>query len=450
MVKIDEFVVGRGYDTLNCPYLNGEKLKKRILKPVDVEVSQSMVLKDHTDNFKGLTSKSFISSFKKNRGASIPIESMGTIEFKENFESDIKKEKIDSYGQINSYVRSFKEHIELTQEEMKKLLTDGFRKSINDPKCEPKTLFNDYGTHLLQSAIIGGRLSINITYHRDIFETKNTFEQSFNIAAKELFKGESGTSFSAETKQLLENSQFTFESVGGKDGIKLDIYKIAESYSIWRESMDKRENLVLCDISDPSDLIPVWVFCDDEVRQVELEAYYNAKVKENRKALLLYESYVSDIKILSASTAKKAKQQCENGYVLIDKDLSKGAGGFYTYISYKLVTDNEIEEDSLKIYTDLKAEDNPKPNKNDIVSINGHNYKRFQPSIKDRGLNRHLIGTTEKWKGNDKRIQRIDVIYDDHTKTDADLVRFLKPNEVADMNKNCPGKSVYIGMYKES
>lgn len=324
-----------------------------------------------------------------------------------------------------------------------KYLDNGFKETIDNPRCSPKEVFDDYGTHLLKNALLGARLSINFTNHQNVFETKDEAEVKINCVLKDVIGANRSTAFSETTKRFIDNSDINISCIGGHYSGELDIHSIPKMYNEWMKSVNDPSFQAICGISNKSDLIPIWEFCKDTNRKKELESYYLAETEKNRNALLKYDTFVTDVKILSASTETEAKNQLKKGYELVSKDLAKNAGGYYTYLAYKLCDGLEVAQDGA--YTNFFVEDNSKPQNEDSRIIDSIPYTRFKPTIKDRGLNRYLLGTK---KSKDKPIKRLSVRYGKNSFNDKknSVVRFIKDGTPADSNKGCGGEYIYIEM----
>ena len=87
-------------------------------------------------------------------------------DFKSSFKTDESVSEENSYAKALLTVKKNREIISgfQTAESLKPYLARQFEKDINDKNVDPRTIFKEYGTHVLSDIIIGGRVSINWEY----------------------------------------------------------------------------------------------------------------------------------------------------------------------------------------------------------------------------------------------------------------------------------------------
>jgi hypothetical protein len=447
-VELEDTVVGRGYNTLDSPNISGNYCKKRILDLDNGDVERIRVGSTDFTSVCGKDQKTFSMNLSTSTEVSLPIESIGSIGFSKSFSSSIKNNALNEYGRISYVHQRSKEILRLNKKAMRLKLNPDFKESLDNPSLAPENLFNDYGTHLLSSARMGGSLMMNFTYHHDILDTEHGIETMINADIAKVFSAKRKSELSVETGRLLENSIVKTACIGGnpfETGLNFDFEKFGASFNEWAKSLQDEKLNPLYDVNSPADLIPIWEFCSEAKRKQEIEEYYIRKAESNKNKLLKFDTFVSDIQILSGITSKEALKQLKTDYILIDKDLSKNAGGWYKYLAYKLTSG--YNESNNHAYTNLVVDDTKEKNPKDKLEYEGVTYERLQPDIKNRTFKRFIAGTKDKSKQT-QRIKRLDVVYDSHLKVPGEYVRKTQ-GKIADLNEGCSSKSIYIVMVKE-
>lgn len=144
---------------------------------------------------------------------------------------------------------------------------------IDIETLSPKELFDNYGTHFMSSAYLGGR----IDYITSTNLSSNLTKNQVKFAVEASYKALSGDYFSNETSNIKSNEINTktkLNVVGGNSEYTNNIQN-AEQYKKWAEGIVKSP--VLCGFDDKS-LMPIWMLTKNEARKLELENYFNTQI----------------------------------------------------------------------------------------------------------------------------------------------------------------------------
>lgn len=213
-----------------------------------------------------------------NGGLDIPIQVVKVdlnLEFSmDNSFSQISQQEFSYY---DIYVKNRTVTLQLSDEEIRGLLSDRFREDLYAVRSENDAvnLFNKYGTHLLRGYVLGG-----------IFEMTNYFASDQTDYVREIslgFDGQVGVaigsadaggefSFDATYGTKDNNShavnKYKCSTYGGKTfpGLTIDQafqwYEGALNgkyvYQIWTDSINAGEHLVIVDVPDSASFMPLW------------------------------------------------------------------------------------------------------------------------------------------------------------------------------------------------
>lgn len=137
----------------------------------------------------------------------------------------------------------------------------------------PANVFNIYGTHVVAGGLSGGCIQITAQYSSDSAISEQKFNAALEFACG-FATGKSSGGFNEEQKSVLEKTVLIANSRGGDPriiGALTKFEEIPDTFKAWSNSVAE-SNYVLTDISDA---IPIWEFCDDEKRQQDFIDIYN-------------------------------------------------------------------------------------------------------------------------------------------------------------------------------
>ncbi len=248
-----------------------------------------------------------------------------------NYNEKNYRSKYQAFCTIRNVIRKWKLTLPYTDAaELKNMLTDEAKSDI--ATLSPEALFGKYGTHVITELIIGARADYNtcVTKCAATSSIKNNFE----VCAEASFKKKSGSgSFSMVTDQQLQcfesNSSQNLKVSGGRSEYGSYIFQEG-NYSKWIESIDNCENLTISDFTEHS-LLPIWELCEDDARKSQLSSAFDSYAKLYALPSLLDEA-ITD---LYFETSTNPVVTPEPGWMLINSDLNRDAGGKYIFMCYK-------------------------------------------------------------------------------------------------------------------
>lgn len=163
-----------------------------------------------------------------------------------------------------------------TAESLKPYLARQFEKDINDKNVDPRTIFKEYGTHVLSDIIIGGRVSINWEYTNTDNKTSKEIETNVSTTISAVSANTDVTSGSS-AKDFNEKSKINASAIGGSGfGSLGDITAVKDAYKTWAGTV--KDNPVFIDspeiIREEDIQTGIWLFANDEERQKQIQESY--------------------------------------------------------------------------------------------------------------------------------------------------------------------------------
>lgn len=159
---------------------------------------------------------------------------------------------------------------------LRKLVTGRAKQRLNSAEVDPKTLFEIYGTHYLFNIVVGGSARYNTV--TKVSESFN--QQSIKVAVEaeyKIFSGKASHELSTSEKSILRNTTKKLYAVGGNSQFLNDIND-KSAYNKWVSGIST--NSVLCGLTDPNSLRPIWELCESPQRRKQIEDYYkNVHIK---------------------------------------------------------------------------------------------------------------------------------------------------------------------------
>ncbi|CAG8790866.1 21575_t:CDS:2 [Gigaspora margarita] len=134
---------------------------------------------------------------------------------------DIELGKVVDYSKFRKFSRiqydysSHLLHLTSSLLTLRKYLKQDIRSEINDPKIDPETIFDQYGTHFISSLKMGGRVVLSASTNKLNYNSKTNFKLIAKAAALEIFKGEVSEEYKEEVKKFRKNSDFNLNACGG-------------------------------------------------------------------------------------------------------------------------------------------------------------------------------------------------------------------------------------------
>lgn len=283
------------------------------------------------------TSGTSISTYSSSLSASVGLEGSYMF-FSGAIETNFSKERYsyDSYSYATYHILINKYQLRLPTDwdasDLKPYLTAQAKSKLNDPSVPPATIFNIYGTHCLTGVVVGARSDYSVSGRtRDVREGVNVAVYAEASFSKGYGSGSLNTSVitQQEFDKFASNMEQHLELYGGDTQFGHDIISKSD-YDTWLNSIPER--LVFCNYTQ-NGLIPVWEFCDSEARRTELETSYatwatdrNITVHSTPRVCIL------DLLVLEGGNPADPYRVNDRNYYRINFDLNRGCGGSTPYL----------------------------------------------------------------------------------------------------------------------
>lgn len=199
-------------------------------------------------------------------------------------------------------------------------LDTDFERDLNDKTYLPKKLFETYGTHIIAGIQIGGIVRFSCYANKSIYSS----EEQFRVDAEATYQGISKstsveTSLQKTSKNYSANMQgdLTLRIYGGDPAIQGKVGKDSDAFAAWLASVSYYPEFA--DFSGVNSLIPVWNFCDDEVRATELENcfknYYATLLVVDTAREKLTDSNAAKLDVDASKALTKYHEQYATSYI---------------------------------------------------------------------------------------------------------------------------------------
>jgi len=450
--------VGYGYNVITSPYITPTDIKydNAIVDPnkMDSLIKKKAAGVTRTRISSGSDAKEYTNDFntKIEAGGSYLLFSAS---LKLEFDYKEKSTEDNVYIKCESCRLTDTEYFEGTT--YKSYLSAQFKADVL--KLTPGQLFEKYGTHLIAQIHFGGRLSFNYLYHKksDENSTKIVSDVKASFAS---YTGSVSTTSAETNKRVIENSDITVVTIGGKayDMSTPDSFKA--NYSKWLDSITNHtasnynEICMPCEILSMNNLVPIWKLCSDAVKAKAIEDEFNRLVKLQDSSFFALPKYVDDYCFVTAAYKEGgpvAKRKCPVGYNLVDVDLNAGSGGQYIYLCQK------FSETSTTPLTDMFLEYYDKGQKSATQKRthkgNVANYV-MNPNDLNAGAGGKYIylWTTKDKTATKKPIKEIGAFALSKAAGPNDIpapwevVYWYNSNDGGDVNKGAGGKFVYLAV----
>ena len=283
-VITDNGILGYGYDIFGyyanpssvrgAEIFSESKIKAAQLKTSDKLTSEVSLKKASESSRTGTSVTEFSRKFKIDAGISGSYLGFSG-EVKSSFGENYQENGEDEYAQF-SY-KYIEKRINLTLaviDGYEEFLSDAAYKAINGTKNlyqgekGIKRLIDNYGTHVVVSGYLGGRVDYSMLIHRsqisDDYEInaylKASYSGFFSVSA------EVDTKYSESYKKNQSHCEISINAVGGNIRVSKK-----EDLDQWHKNVVDGA-WVLMDF-DENSLIPIWELCEDETRANTIKEY---------------------------------------------------------------------------------------------------------------------------------------------------------------------------------
>ncbi|MCL2497411.1 MAG: stalk domain-containing protein [Symbiobacteriaceae bacterium] len=250
----------------------------------------------------------------------------GSVESK--FGSNIKERGSRYLGSITYWVRLHEYQLaDPLNFNWRNFVYPAVLEAINNPAITPAQILDSYGSHILTSVRIGGRMDYNVSIESAYTESFSTFEKSvgasFNagFASAGLKVGNGSQEFSSNFNSRAERK---VRCIGGvlHDAGLMDPQTAASKLNEWRQSLEGPTGTpTLCDFGG-QELKPIWELCSSAARAKQIKDEFIKRV--NGQTGYPRPGYVSDLYFPS-------KNQGASGYISTSVNLNEYGNGRYLF-----------------------------------------------------------------------------------------------------------------------
>lgn len=290
-----ETYVGYSIHVINASGANRESLKTVLFK-TDVyskssnflitKANESVVVSNITNRSQNIfTTDKFSTKIKTEKAVAF---FSGEIEAKYNKNSNLFK-STKSFNAIKSM--ETEQHSIISRykaaSDMKEIVEQNVLAKINDINVSPKELFDDYGTHIIVNASIGGSILISGVYNSTNQIGDKAFETLLEAACK-YASANFNANLTNEKKQIIDSTEIDVLSYGGNPSIMAGIHRVDElerSFKSWAESVLSKDRQVLSKVYE---YMPIWKLADSKDRSTQIEEVFCKLVEERYNKVAKY------------------------------------------------------------------------------------------------------------------------------------------------------------------
>lgn len=210
---------------------------------------------------------------------------------------------------------------------MKNIIKQAVLDDINDRDFDPKEVFKAYGTHIIISASIGGKIEFFNTYRSSESIDKNDFENSLNASCK-YFDAKGSLNRNTKKKKYFKDTTMWVQAYGGKNppkeyGVFASIDEIIEKHKDWFDSVNEEP-----EISVVHDYMPIWKLADSKERSTQIEQvfYKLAEEKYNKVAKYYTLPEVKEVALRLLPVRSQIERQKAAGAIISNNPCDKRSG----------------------------------------------------------------------------------------------------------------------------
>lgn len=355
-------LIGHGYNVLTSPFYQSEYVKQCVLKMDDL-AADGYVYEDLKSQrsvefvmVSGETLSSYYNNLAFNAGVNVKSLFSGSLSVDFNISSKVDEKK--SFAKGSSILTKSKQYVNMSDigktNLREKYLTEYFKEScLLNPKIPPKELFEKFGTHIMLTVYLGGRLDMSYVYnnvnHEDNMSIGAKVEASYGIVS-----GSIDTDLQKKSRQLIENSTYKLRAYGGKVDIDMSTFdKAKANIGKWSESIENTDYLTLIKagkLDNDFEMMPIWELVDETTHKArfnEIFDEYKRQLEAIGKTIDNLQKryvpvYIKDIYMGAhkedALAISDLKSKSRETIHVIHKDLNAGARGDFIYLGYTTTT----------------------------------------------------------------------------------------------------------------
>jgi hypothetical protein len=299
--------LGHGYDLITGNYADSESVKDYQILDTDKLLNAGLVLQmPNSQSYSTFASGESAQSYSEQLATSVGVSGSylffsGSV--KTNFSSDSLSQTNSSFATLSYVASQYDLYIDQQHAKLTDYLDPAFAQAINDPGVDPDWIFDRYGTHVLLSERMGGRLdynaSANSTYTEQEHDMQADMDASFNLMYASANVNVS-TSQKTASSSYTQNSTTNIKAYPAYGSGSLD----PSAFAAWFQSM--QSNPTLSDFGqDP--FVPVWQLATDPVRQQQIETAFAAWGNSHDYVPAPHSYVITGIRLIHAYTVGDAE-----------------------------------------------------------------------------------------------------------------------------------------------
>ena len=168
-----------------------------------------------------------------------------------------------SFGKHSTIIIKEKHSVSaLGIQKLRDFLDPEFRENfLMNPNVSPSELMKNFGSHLLLSINLGGRLDMSYLITNDKREDSQKLTTKVN-AAFAVVSGSANSSMTQNYNSLRSSSSETIKSYGGSVALNMQTIELArQNYEQWAQSIENSDNLALVNagnLASSTEMLPIW------------------------------------------------------------------------------------------------------------------------------------------------------------------------------------------------
>lgn len=203
--------------------------------------------------------------------------------------------------------------------------------AVNEEKAT--RFFNDLGTHFLSGVIMGARA----TFSSSTDKVSVSKQFSLEVTAEEAYKAATAQ-VSAEEKAKYEQAVSSFNSssqvvrvfVGGDPILASRVLTDGKKgFDDWVATARTAPQFI--EFTDKNALTPMWVLCQTEEQSAGLKAEFAKYAQAASDSLAIHADYLDELIVIHGDSSTIEPPA---GYTKIPYDLNAGAGGDFIYVCF--------------------------------------------------------------------------------------------------------------------
>ena len=290
-INVGSSYLGYGYDVVNDPYIDGEKVNilNPIIDPEKLNDANLKIAKNLKNTAIEIESQK-MEEFSQKYGASLNVSGgigffSGSLGF--NYKGSMEEKSFYYFYMCSYMVKNYNIYLTNTIPEIKDMLSDNFMDDLKN--MEASALFDKYGTHMIRSASMGGRLDVCATYSAQDMGWTNEISAEIKADIKAIYSlsvGASG-SYSEQFKNTSIEKEIAVTQVGGTNIDIGSIGAIQANRATWFDSFNDINNSTLCGVVDGNSLVGLWELLPSgyEERANELKSVFTQQCEEKNSEL---------------------------------------------------------------------------------------------------------------------------------------------------------------------